>query len=215
MPRRLIAGSYGKKPPDCFPQWLHQLHSHQQCSSVQFSSVQSLSRVRLFETPWIVARQASLSITNSWSLLKLMSISSQWCHPAISSSVVPFSSCPQSLPASGSFLIGKVKVAQLCLTLPPHGPYSPWNSPGQNTGVGSLSLLQGIFLGRLFINNSKQTIAIHHEGGPLQLGLCPMPDPDSADPSSSSPVVHPRINTFHSTQPCWSRTGQTTGKACF
>ena len=31
-------------------------------------------------------------------------------------------------------------------SLPPHGLYSPWNSPGQNTGVGSLSLLQGIFL---------------------------------------------------------------------
>ena len=30
--------------------------------------------------------------------------------------------------------------------LQPHGLYSPWNSPGQNTGVGSLSLLQGIFL---------------------------------------------------------------------
>ena len=30
-------------------------------------------------------------------------------------------------------------------SLPPHGLYSPWNSPGQNTGVGSLSLLQGIF----------------------------------------------------------------------
>ena len=30
-------------------------------------------------------------------------------------------------------------------SLQPHGPYSPWNSPGQNTGVGSLSLLQGIF----------------------------------------------------------------------
>ena len=42
--------------------------------SVQFSSVQSLSRVRLFATPWITACQASLSITNSWSLLKLMSI---------------------------------------------------------------------------------------------------------------------------------------------
>ena len=42
----------------------------------QFSSVQSLSRVRLFATPWIAARQASLSITNSWSLLKLMSIKS-------------------------------------------------------------------------------------------------------------------------------------------
>ena len=40
----------------------------------QFSSVQSLSCVRLFETPWTAARQASLSITNSRSLLKLMSI---------------------------------------------------------------------------------------------------------------------------------------------
>ena len=39
-----------------------------------FSSVHSLSRVRLFVTPWIAARQASLSITNSWSLPKLMSI---------------------------------------------------------------------------------------------------------------------------------------------
>ena len=40
----------------------------------QFSSVQSLSCVQLFATPWITARQASLSITNSWSLLKLMFI---------------------------------------------------------------------------------------------------------------------------------------------
>ena len=44
--------------------------------SVHFSSVQSLSRVRLFATPWIAARQASLSITNSQSLPKLMSIKS-------------------------------------------------------------------------------------------------------------------------------------------
>ena len=43
---------------------------------VQFSSVQSLSRVRLFETPWIAARQASLSITNSRSSLRLTSIKS-------------------------------------------------------------------------------------------------------------------------------------------
>ena len=43
---------------------------------LQFSSVQSLSCVQLFETPWIAARQASLSITNSWSALKLMSIES-------------------------------------------------------------------------------------------------------------------------------------------
>ena len=44
--------------------------------SVQFRSVQLLSRVRLFATPGITACQASLSITNSWSLLKLMSIES-------------------------------------------------------------------------------------------------------------------------------------------
>jgi len=41
-----------------------------------FSSVQLLSRVQLFATPWIAARQDSLSITNSWSLLKLMSVES-------------------------------------------------------------------------------------------------------------------------------------------
>ena len=43
---------------------------------VQFSSVQSLNRVRLTATPWTAACQASLSITNSWCLLKLMSIES-------------------------------------------------------------------------------------------------------------------------------------------
>ena len=67
-----------------------------------FSSVHSLSHVRLFETPWIAACQASLSITISWSSPKL-SPSSRWCHPAISSSVVPFSSCLQSFLVSESF----------------------------------------------------------------------------------------------------------------
>ena len=42
----------------------------------EFSSVQSLSHVQLFVTPWITARQVSLSITNSWRSLKLMSIES-------------------------------------------------------------------------------------------------------------------------------------------
>ena len=46
--------------------------------------------------------QASQSITNSWSLLKLMSFK-WWCHSTISSSIVPFFSCLQSYPASGSF----------------------------------------------------------------------------------------------------------------
>ena len=57
--------------------WIcHYLEYDDGFSSVHilFSSVQSLSRVRLFATPWITARQTSLSIDNSWSLLKLMSI---------------------------------------------------------------------------------------------------------------------------------------------
>ena len=69
---------------------------------VQFSSVQSLSRVWLFATPWIAARQASLSITNSQSTPKLMCI--ELVMPStISSSVVPFFSCLQPLPALESF----------------------------------------------------------------------------------------------------------------
>ena len=52
---------------------LHEIH-HQ--GALLFSSVQSLSPVRLFATPWTAACQASLSITNSRSLLKLMSIES-------------------------------------------------------------------------------------------------------------------------------------------
>ena len=68
---------------------------------IQVSSVQLLSCVQLFATPWTAAHQASLSITNSWSLLKLMSIES--VMSSISSSVIPFSSCLQSFPVSGSF----------------------------------------------------------------------------------------------------------------
>ena len=66
------------------------------------SSVQFLSHVRLFATPWTAAHQASLSITNSQSLLRLMSIESVM-HPRISSSSVPFFPCLRSFPASGSF----------------------------------------------------------------------------------------------------------------
>ena len=58
--------------------------------ALQFSSVQLLSRVRLFATPWTAAHQASLFITNSWSLLKLMSIELVMpsnhlilCHPLL------------------------------------------------------------------------------------------------------------------------------------
>ena len=60
------------------------------------------SRVRHCATPRTAAHQASLSFTTSWNLLKLMSLS-WWFHPIISFSVFLFSSCLQSLPASGSF----------------------------------------------------------------------------------------------------------------
>ena len=57
---------------------------------IELPSVQSLSHVRLFATPWITARQASLSITNSWSSLRLTSIESVMpsshlilCHPLL------------------------------------------------------------------------------------------------------------------------------------
>ena len=63
---------------------------------LQFSSFQSLSRVQLFVTPWITAHQASLSITNSQSLPKLMSIKSVMpsshlilCHPLLLLSPIP------------------------------------------------------------------------------------------------------------------------------
>jgi len=72
-----------------------------------FSSVQSLSHVQLFATPWTTARQVSLSITNSWSLLKLMSIESVmpsnhliFCRP--------FSSRLRSFPASGAFQMSQL-----------------------------------------------------------------------------------------------------------
>ena len=63
--------SYQTQPIVC------KLQDNKTSQKVQFSSVHSLSRVRLFATPWTAAHQASLSITNSWSLLKLMSIESE------------------------------------------------------------------------------------------------------------------------------------------
>ena len=74
--------------------WIWHIDSH--LHWVQFSSVQSLSRVRLFATPWITARQASLSITISRSSLRLTSIESVMpsshlilCHPLILLPPVP------------------------------------------------------------------------------------------------------------------------------
>ena len=66
--------------------------------SVQFNH----SVVSDSATPWTAACRASLSITNSWSLPNSCPLS-WWGNPSISSSVIPFSSHPQSFPVSGSF----------------------------------------------------------------------------------------------------------------
>ena len=88
---------------------------------LQFSSSQSLSRVQLFATPWIAhTRPPCPSPTPG--VHSDSRPSSQWCHPATSSFVVPFSSCPQSVPASESFPIS------LLFT---------WGS--QSTGVSALT----------------------------------------------------------------------------
>ena len=70
--------------------------------------VQLLTSIQhCFGTPLTAAHQASLSFTISLFVKTGVCSNScplsRWCHPTISSSVVPFSSCPQSLPASGSF----------------------------------------------------------------------------------------------------------------
>ena len=84
-------------------------------------SVQSLSRVQLFVTPWTTACQAFLSVTNSWSLLTSIEL----VMPSkISSSFIPFSSCLQSFPASGSFPMSQF-----------------FASGGQSTGASTSSVL--------------------------------------------------------------------------
>ena len=72
-----------------------------------FSSVQLLSRVWLFVTPWIAAHQASLSFTNSRVYSNSCPLS-WWCHPTISSSVIPFSSRLRSSLTSGSFPVSQL-----------------------------------------------------------------------------------------------------------
>ena len=68
-------------------------------------------------TPWTAARQASLSL--SLGVCSKSCPLSQWYHPPISAAVIPFSSCPQSFPASGSF------------------PTSQFTSSGQNIGTSA------------------------------------------------------------------------------
>ena len=97
-------------------------------TSVQFSSVQLLSYVWLFVTPWTAAHLASLSTINSGACSNSRP-SSQWCHPTISSSVIPFSSCLQSCPASESSLMsqffasGSQSIKSFSISISPSNEY--------------------------------------------------------------------------------------------
>ena len=104
-----------------FPEMLSEHFYIPKSSKWEIRSDQSLSRVRLFATPWIAARQASLAITNSRSSPRLMSIESVMpsSHLIL---CVPFSSCPQSLPTSES-----LPMSQL------------YTSGGQSTRVSALA----------------------------------------------------------------------------
>ena len=135
------------------PSAVHHLQS--QFCLTQFSSVQSLSRVWLFSTPWIAARQASLSITSSQSLLKLMSIESVMpsnhlilCHPLLL--------LPSVFPSIRVFS----KESVLCIRWPKYWSFSsvlPVNTqdwyPLEWTGWISL---QSKGLSRVFSNTTVQ-----------------------------------------------------------
>ena len=93
--------------------------------------VQLLIRVWFYAIPWTAARQASLSSTNFRSSNSCPS--SQWCHPAILSSVVSFSSHLQSFPASGSFSVNQF-----------------FTSSGQSIGISALASVLPINIQDLF-----------------------------------------------------------------
>ena len=117
----------------------------------KFSSVQSLSRVRFFATPWTDPLPIAGVYPNPCPL-------SRWCHPTISSSVVPFSSCPQSFPASGSFQMSqlfisggqRIGVSASALVLPMNTQV--WSLLGWTVWIS----LQSKGLSRVFSNTTLQ-----------------------------------------------------------
>ena len=119
-----------------------------------FSSVQSLSCVQPFATPWTAAHQASLSITN----FRVYSNScplSRWCHPTISPSVVPFSSHLQSFPASGSF-----QMSVLCIRWPKYWNFS-FNISPSNKYSGLIAIRMD-WLDLLAVQGTLKSLLQHH-----------------------------------------------------
>ena len=126
---------------------------------IQFSSVQSLSRVRLF----VITRPPSPSPTP-----RVHSDShplSRWCHPAISSSVIPFSSFPQSLPGSESFPVSQLfagggQSTGVSALASVHPKNTQGWSPSEWTGWISLAV-QGTLKSLLQHHGSKESILWH------------------------------------------------------
>ena len=127
-------------------------------TGIQFRSVQSFSRVRLFETPWTThARPPCPSSTprvhpNPCPL-------SRSCHPTISSSVVPFSSCPQSFPASRSFLMSQLfALGGQSIGASASAPFLPMNIQGWFPlgWTGLLSLLSKRLLKSLVQHRNRK-----------------------------------------------------------
>ena len=130
--------------------------------SVQFSSVQSLSCVRLFATPWTTARQASLSITNSQSLLKLMSSELVmpsnhliFCHPLLF--------LPSIFPGIRVFSDEFV----LCIRWPKYWGFSFSISPS-NEYSGLISFRMGWF-DLLAVQGTLKSLLHHHSSKALIL----------------------------------------------
>ena len=150
----------GLEPERPGPQRVHTFYEgigYRKCPlSVQFSSVQLLSCVWLFATPRTTAHQASLSITNSWSPPNPRP-SSQWCHPTISSSVIPFSSCPQSYPASGCFQMSQLFASGgQSIGVSALASFPPKKSQGQSSEWTGWISLQSKGLSRVFSNTTVQ-----------------------------------------------------------
>ena len=86
--------------------------------------------------------------------------SSRWCHPAISSSVVPFSSCPQSLPASGSFPMSQLFESALRIRWPEYWSFSFSISPS-NQHPGLISFRMD-WLDLLAVQGTLKSLLQHH-----------------------------------------------------
>ena len=129
---------------------------------VQLGSVQSLSRVWLFATPWTAAHQASLSITNSRSLLKLMSIES--VMPSNHLIIwYPLLLPPQSFPASGSFPMSQLFTSDgQSIGVSTSAPVLPMNIqdwfPLGFTGLISLQCKEGTLKSLLQHHSSKASV---------------------------------------------------------